>query len=149
MAPVCRRCCQPALLRSVFVVVLFLFQDISALLIYTRQIILDMRASHQAVLNNYMGDRTSNPTPPLLFTPAYLRRKRFRRQEMRASALVRLLEGYRNIYSERHASPRNKSLPIILPVAPSRHFYLLEEGPHLRLHFLCHRVDLGNLETNN
>ncbi|XP_078020782.1 uncharacterized protein LOC144459869 [Epinephelus lanceolatus] len=100
MAPACAACRRPALLCLIFAAILlcFLCQDSSALLVCDQQALLDIRASQKTLPNVDWGDQTSGLPPPLASVPAYLlrspvvisRRKRSRRRGKRAGVLVKL-----------------------------------------------------------
>ncbi|XP_049891926.1 uncharacterized protein LOC126384729 isoform X1 [Epinephelus moara] len=97
MAPACAAGRLSALLGLVFAVVFNIFcQDVSALLVYDRQALIDIKTSHEKLLMFDYGDRTSSPPPFLASIPAYLCRspvlwKRCsRRRGKRGGVLVRI-----------------------------------------------------------
>ncbi|KAK7884422.1 hypothetical protein WMY93_027545 [Mugilogobius chulae] len=100
MAPRCTGSHLPALFKLLFAIVLFCLwsQDISGLLIYDRQTLLDFKRSHEVFLQHKFDDSSSKLPPHLASVPAYLlrspvlscRKKRPRRRGRRGGTRVRV-----------------------------------------------------------
>ncbi len=160
MTPACAACRLPALLCLLIVAILLCFfcQDSSALLIYDRQALLDIRASPKTLPNFGLGYQSSGLPPHLASIPAYLlrvpavtlRRKRRRRRRKRAGVLVKLKILRR---STCWTDPRHpvrgshlRCLRWIQPVVPSHPAAGCLQAPPSRCRVRNGGVDLRNLQ---